>query len=147
MSNANGNNIPSPILALLKKMSLDEKIGQLTEIAVAEFYKGQDPKEEIRKGAVGAIMYVTNPKEINELQRIAVEESPSGIPILFALDVIHGFRTIFPIPLALASSWDPETVERAQAIAAKEARSAGIHWTFSPMIDITDKVIQALLGS
>jgi len=136
MSNANCSNAPSSIAALMKKMSLDEKIGQLTEIAVAEFYKGQDPKEEIRKGAVGAIMYVTNPKEINELQRIAVEESPSGIPILFALDVIHGFRTIFPIPLALASSWDPETVERAQAIAAKEARSAGIHWTFSPMIDI-----------
>ncbi len=136
MKNANYSNIPSRIATLMMNMSLNEKIGQLTEIAVAEFYKGQDPKEEIRKGAVGAIMYVTNPKEINELQRIAVEESPSGIPILFALDVIHGFRTIFPIPLALASSWDPETVERAQAIAAKEARSAGIHWTFSPMIDI-----------
>ena len=123
--------------ALLGRMSLEEKIGQLTEIAVADFYRGQDPKAEIRKGGVGAIMYVTNPQKINELQKVAVEESPSGIPILFALDVIHGFRTIFPIPLALASSWDPATVERAQTVAAKEARAAGIHWTFSPMIDIT----------
>ena len=129
--------IKTKVEALLGKMSLAEKIGQLTEIAVADFYKGQDPKAEIRKGGVGAIMYVTNPQKINELQKVAIEESPSGIPILFALDVIHGFRTIFPIPLALASSWDPATVERAQAIAAKEARAAGIHWTFSPMIDIT----------
>lgn len=129
--------IATQVEALLARISLEEKIGQLTEIAVADFYKGHDPKEEIRRGGVGAIMYVTNPQKINELQRVAVEESPSGIPILFALDVIHGFRTIFPIPLALASSWDPATVERAQAVAAKEARAAGIHWTFSPMIDIT----------
>ncbi len=129
--------IKTQVETLLSKMSLAEKIGQLTEIAVADFYPGQNPKEEIRKGGVGAIMYVTNPRKINELQRVAIEESPSGIPILFALDVIHGFRTIFPIPLAMASSWDPATVERAQTVAAKEARAAGIHWTFSPMIDIT----------
>ena len=91
----------------------------------------------IRKGQVGAIMYVTDPHKINALQKIAVEESPSGIPLLVALDVIHGYRTIFPIPLAMASSWDPSVVERAQAVAAKEARAAGIHWTFGPMVDIT----------
>jgi beta-glucosidase len=137
MNTNSDTEIKTKVEALLGRMSLAEKIGQLTEIAVADFYKGQDPKAEIRKGGVGAVMYVTNPQKINELQKIAVEESPSGIPILFALDVIHGFRTIFPIPLAMASSWDPATVERAQAVAAKEARAAGIHWTFSPMIDIT----------
>ena len=137
MNTNSATDIKTRVEALLGRMSLEEKIGQLTEIAVADFYRGQDPKAEIRKGGVGAIMYVTNPKKINELQKVAVEESPSGIPILFALDVIHGFRTIFPIPLALASSWDPATVERAQTVAAKEARAAGIHWTFSPMIDIT----------
>ena len=118
MTTISGTEIKTQVETLLGKMSLAEKIGQLTEIAVADFYKGQDPKAEIRKGGVGAIMYVTNPQKINELQRVAIEESPSGIPILFALDVIHGFRTIFPIPLALASSWDPKTVERAQAVAA-----------------------------
>ena len=82
-------------------------------------------------------MYVTDPHKINAFQKIAVEESPSGIPLLVALDVIHGYRTIFPIPLAMASSWDPSVVERAQAVAAKEARAAGIHWTFGPMVDIT----------
>ena len=72
----------------------------------------------------------------NALQKIAVEESPSKIPLLFALDVIHGYRTIFPVPLAMAASWDPSVAERAQAVAAKEARAAGLHWTFGPMVDI-----------
>jgi len=70
------------------------------------------------------------------LQKVAVEESPSGIPLLFGLDVIHGYRTIFPVPLAMASSWDPDVAERAQAVAAREARAAGLHWTFGPMVDI-----------
>ena len=74
--------------------------------------------------------------EINRLQRIAVEGSRLGIPLLFGFDVIHGFRTILPVPIALAASWDPETIERGQSVAAREARAVGIHWTFAPMVDI-----------
>ena len=82
------------------------------------------------------MLWLNDTKRFNELQKIAVEESPSGIPLLFALDVIHGYRTIFPVPLAMASSWDPAVAERSQAVAAKEARAAGLHWTFGPMLDI-----------
>ncbi len=81
-------------------------------------------------------MWLNDTKKFNALQKIAVEESPSKIPLLFALDVIHGYRTIFPVPLAMASSWDPSVAERAQTVAAREARAAGLHWTFGPMLDI-----------
>ena len=76
------------------------------------------------------------PGEINRLQRLAVEESRLGIPLLFGFDVIHGFRTILPVPIAMAASWDPETIEQRQSMAAREARAVGIHWTFAPMVDI-----------
>ena len=82
------------------------------------------------------MLWLNDTKKFNELQKIAVEESPSGIPLLFALDVIHGYRTIFPVPLAMAASWDPVLAEQAQTVAAREARAAGIHWTFGPMLDI-----------
>ena len=82
------------------------------------------------------MLWLNDTKQFNELQKIAVEESPSKIPLLFALDVIHGYRTIFPVPLAMAASWDPAVAERAQAVAAREARAAGLHWTFGPMLDI-----------
>lgn len=123
--------------ALLGRMSLEEKIGQLTQIPGAEWMPGPDPTEIIRRGGAGSVLWLDDTKRINVLQKIAVEESPSGIPLLFALDVIHGFNTIFPAPLALASSWDPSVVERAQAVAAREARAAGIHWTLGPMVDIS----------
>src|SRR5258708_425441 len=123
--------------ALLGRMSLEEKIGQLTQIPGVEWMPGPDPTEIIRRGGAGSVLWLDDTKRINVLQKIAVEESPSGIPLLFALDVIHGFNTIFPAPLALASSWDPSVVERAQAVAAKEARAAGIHWTLGPMVDIS----------
>ncbi len=122
--------------ALLAKMSLEEKIGQLAQISGAEFMPGPPAEETIRKVGAGSMLWLNNTQRFNELQKVAIEESPSGIPILFALDVIHGYRTIFPVPLALASSWDPNVAEQAQSIAAKEARAAGIHWTFGPMIDI-----------
>ncbi len=122
--------------ALLAKMSLEEKIGQLAQISGAEFMPGPPAEETVRKMGAGSMLWLNNTQRFNELQKVAIEESPSGIPILFALDVIHGYRTIFPVPLALASSWDPNVAEQAQAIAAKEARAAGIHWTFGPMIDI-----------
>jgi beta-glucosidase len=82
------------------------------------------------------VLWLNDTKRFNELQRIAVEESRLKIPVLFALDVIHGYRTIFPVPLAMAASWDPSVHERAAEIAAREARAAGIHWTFAPMVDI-----------
>ncbi len=122
--------------ALLERMSLDEKIGQLTQAGAADWVIGSKVDEVIRKGGAGSVLWLNDTRRFNELQKIAVEESPSGIPLLFALDVIHGYRTIFPVPLALAASWDPAVAEQAQAVAASEARAAGIHWTFSPMLDI-----------
>ncbi len=120
--------------ALLGQMSLAEKIGQLNQVGGGEWNPA--PEESIRKGEAGSVLWLNNTKRFNELQKIAVEESPSKIPLLFALDVIHGYRTIFPVPLAMASSWDPSVAEQAQAVAAKEARAAGLHWTFGPMLDI-----------
>ncbi len=122
--------------ALMGRMSLEEKIGQLTQIAGAPFFPGPKPEEVIRKGRAGSVLWLNDSKQFNALQKIAIEESPSKIPLLFALDVIHGYHTIFPVPLAMASSWDPSVAERAQTIAAKEARAAGLHWTFGPMLDI-----------
>jgi beta-glucosidase len=122
--------------ALMEKMSLEEKIGQLTQIAGAPFFPGPEPEEVIRKGGAGSVLWLNDTKQFNVLQKIAVEESPSKIPLLFALDVIHGYRTIFPVPLGMAASWDPSVAEKAQAVAAKEARAAGLHWTFGPMLDI-----------
>ncbi|WP_428623887.1 glycoside hydrolase family 3 N-terminal domain-containing protein, partial [Sedimenticola sp.] len=128
--------ITERVKTLLGQMSLAEKVAQLAQIGGAEWNEGPDPEEIIRKQGAGSILWLNNTKRFNELQKIAVEESPSGIPILFGLDVIHGYRTILPVPLALASSWDPAVAEQAQTIAAKEARAAGIHWTFTPMLDI-----------
>ena len=122
--------------ALLQRMSLEEKIGQLNQVGGAEFAPGPKAEDQIRKGGAGSVLWLNDTKKFNELQKIAVEESPSGIPLLFALDVIHGYRTIFPVPLAMASSWDPQVPEKTQTIAAREARAAGLHWTFGPMVDI-----------
>jgi beta-glucosidase len=128
--------VAARVEALLGKLSLEEKIGQLAQIGGLSFIPGPKPEEIIRKGGAGSVLWVNDTKQFNVLQKIAVEESPSGIPLLFALDVIHGYRTIFPVPLAMAASWDPPAAERAQSVAAKEARAAGLHWTFGPMLDI-----------
>ena len=122
--------------ALLAKMSLAEKIGQLNQVGGMAFAPGPKAEDQIRAGHAGSVLWVNDTRRFNELQKIAVEQSPSGIPLLFALDVIHGYRTIFPVPLAMAASWDPAVPEKSQSVAAKEARAAGIHWTFGPMIDI-----------
>jgi beta-glucosidase len=121
---------------LLKRMSLAEKIGQLNQVGGAAFAPGPKAEDQIRKCGAGSVLWLNDSKKFNELQKIAVEESPSGIPLLFALDVIHGYRTIFPVPLAMASSWDPAVPEQTQTVAAREARAAGLHWTFGPMLDI-----------
>jgi beta-glucosidase len=92
--------------------------------------------DKMASGGAGSALFVTQPSAINALQRRVVEETRLGIPLLFGFDVIHGLRTILPVPIALAASWDPEVIERAQSVAAREARAVGIHWTFAPMVDI-----------
>lgn len=143
---------------LLGRLSLEEKAGQLTQyfyqrsmipglpgsdgadhlaeqdrdvLAQSEMVEG-----EVRAGRAGSLLFVRRPEAVNALQRIAVEESPHGIPLLFGYDVIHGLRTIMPVPIAMAASWDPAMIEEAQAVAAREARAVGLSWTFAPMVDI-----------
>ncbi|MDE1163146.1 MAG: beta-glucosidase BglX [Acidobacteriaceae bacterium] len=120
--------------ALLAKMSVEEKVEQM-EQAAGQNYKPAEADALARKG-VGSFLFLTDPARINELQRIATTEGPHKIPLLFGYDVIHGFRTINPVPLAMAASWDPALVEHAQSMAAREARAAGVDWAFSPMVDI-----------
>jgi len=126
--------------ALLAKMTLEEKIGQLNQFSKGHATgpeTGQKPYEElIAQGHVGSILNAAGAKDTNELQRIAVERSRLGIPLLFGVDVIHGWRTTFPIPLALAASWNPDVVQQTARVAAQEASAEGIRWTFSPMVDI-----------
>ncbi len=120
---------------LLSKMTLEEKLGQMTQIAYKELHEVSHD-ERIRKEQVGSFLFVTDPVEIDRLQHIAVEQTRLHIPLIFGFDVIHGFRTIYPIPLALAASWDPAEAEHEQSMAAREASSVGIRWTFAPMVDI-----------
>lgn len=120
--------------ALIAQMNPEEKAAQLTTVfALPAMQKLVD--RGAANGA-GSFLFVTDPKEANRLQRLAMEQSRLKIPILFGLDVIHGLSTIFPVPIGMAASWDPAMSERAQAIAAAEARAVGIHWSFAPMIDI-----------
>jgi beta-glucosidase len=128
--------------ALLKQMTTEEKIGQLNQPFYAKLPipgAKTDPvsfEDHVRRGEVGSFLFVTDPKEINRLQKIAMTEQRLHIPILFGFDVIHGFDTEFPVPLAMAASWDPAVAEQAQAIAAEEAAHAGVRWSFAPMLDI-----------
>ncbi|MEK6320834.1 MAG: beta-glucosidase BglX [Acidobacteriota bacterium] len=122
---------------LLVRMTLEEKLGQLQQLdGEANGNFRPEHLELVRKGLLGSTLNVRGVLRTNQLQRIAVEESRLKIPILFGFDVIHGYRTIFPIPLGEAASWDPAAVELAASVAAKEARAAGVHWTFAPMVDI-----------
>jgi beta-glucosidase len=126
--------------AILKRMTLEEKVGQLVQYSAGQptgpGTGRTDYDDMIARGQVGSLFNVVDPKQINNYQRIAMEKSRLHIPILFGLDVIHGFKTEFPIPLGLASTWDPSIVERASRVAAMEAAADGIRWTFSPMVDI-----------
>ncbi|WP_054026062.1 glycoside hydrolase family 3 N-terminal domain-containing protein [Bacillus sp. FJAT-28004] len=122
------------IKSLLMQMTLSEKIGQMTQIG--RFNPDSD-LSSIREGKVGSLLGVIGAEKVNELQRIAVEQSRLGIPLLIAADVIHGYRSIFPIPLAEASSWNMALIEETSAIAAREASAEGIQWILAPMVDIT----------
>jgi len=144
--------IEARIDALMADMTIEEKAGQLTQFF---YFSGIDPdadaaseglsglaqqpamvEGELAAGRVGSLLFVTDPAEANRLQKLAIEGNRHGIPALFGFDVIHGFRTIFPVPIAVAASWDPDLAERGQAVAAREARAVGIHWAFAPMVDI-----------
>src|SRR3954452_6214896 len=136
---------------LIAAMTPAEKAGQLTQYFYFQLTTGTEPdpalglevesqpatvESAVRAGGAGSLLFVNDPAETNRLQRLAVEGSRLGIPLLFGFDVIHGLRTIFPVPIALAASWDPHMIERSQPVAAREARAVGIHWTFAPMVDI-----------
>jgi beta-glucosidase len=124
------------IRELVSRMTLAEKVGQLQQVQGGNGHVPDHLRDALREGRVGSVLNEVHVGTVNELQRIAVEESRLGIPLLVARDVIHGFRTVFPIPLGQAASWDPAVVERGARIAATEAAAAGINWTFAPMIDI-----------
>jgi len=135
-----GANLDASVESNLRQMTLDEKVGQLVQYSAGQATgpgTGRtDYAEMIARGQIGALLNVVDPHEINRYQRIAMEKSRLHIPLLFGLDVIHGFKTEFPIPLGLASTWDPALVEKASRVAATEASAIGIRWTFSPMVDI-----------
>ena len=117
---------------LLAQMTLQEKIGQMNQLS-----GGANLAEAAAAGQVGSILNCVDPDEINIVQKAAVEQSRLGIPVLVSRDVIHGFHTIFPIPLGQAATFDPEIVEQGARVAAVEATAAGIRWTFSPMLDVS----------
>lgn len=123
--------------ALLARMTLEEKLGQMSQSTSMQTPLSESLKQQIRSGRWGSFLNAGLTTDRAEAQRIAVKESRLGIPLLFGRDVIHGYRTAFPIPLGQAASWNPELIERVAAQAAKEASTEGIHWTFAPMLDIT----------
>ncbi|HET8782266.1 MAG TPA: glycoside hydrolase family 3 N-terminal domain-containing protein, partial [Pyrinomonadaceae bacterium] len=137
MNSASPQSVDRRVEQLLSQMTLDEKVGQVHQLFYfRQFMQPAMVEPGIREGKIGSLLFVTDPAIINRFQKVAVEQSRLKIPLLFGFDVIHGFRTVFPVPLAMASSWDPAMVEQAQQVAAREARAVGINWTFAPMLDI-----------
>ena len=157
MTELTDEQIAARVEELLGQLTVAEKVGQLTQYFY--FPSGAGPNADphsdtsdsdhdgadspgalveaaLGRGEVSSMLFVTDPAEINRLQRLAVDGHRLGIPALFGFDVIHGLRTIFPVPIAMAASWDPEIIEAGQAVAAREARAVGIHWAFAPMVDI-----------
>ncbi len=139
------NSIDSKVAELLSKMTLEEKIGQMNQYNGFWDVTGPKPSdgdaakkyEHLRKGYVGSMLNVRGVKEVRAVQKIAVEETRLGIPLIIGFDVIHGYETLSPIPLAEAASWDLEAIKKSAQVAAKEAAAAGINWTFAPMVDIS----------
>ena len=125
------------IAALIGRMTLAEKIGQMNQVN-ADWAAGAEAlRHAVREGRVGSVINAVDPVLVNELQRIAVEESRLGIPLLAGRDVIHGFRTVMPIPLGQAAAWNPDIVRDGARVAAEEAAAAGVNWTFAPMLDVS----------
>jgi beta-glucosidase len=131
------SDIENRVENLLVRMTLEEKIGQMSQAEPGMLGTGEQLKKAVRDGRCGSLLNYFGVERVNEIQRIAVKESRMGIPLIIGRDVIHGYRTIFPIPLGMAASWNPEIAKEAFRIAAIEASSQGIKWTFAPMIDIT----------
>jgi len=129
--------IEQRVRALLDEMTLAEKIGQMSQVNVGDSYIHDYLAEGLRAGRVGSVINEVNVDVVNELQRIAVEESRLGIPLLVGRDVIHGFKTVMPIPLGQAATWNPDIVREGARVAALEAATVGVNWTFAPMIDIS----------
>ena len=141
--------VESRIDSLLEKMSLREKLGQLTQLETVSADIMDEPKEKIRRGEVGSILMSVGATAgntpqgsidvdfYNELQRIAVEESPHGIPLIFGRDVIHGHKTVYPIPLAMSASFDFDLIKKGYREIAEEASNESVHWTFAPMLDLS----------
>ena len=133
------------VKALLAKMMLDEKIGQMNQYNGFYEATGPAPKEgsaklkydHLKSGLVGAVLNVRGVAEVRKLQEIAVKQTRLGIPLLFGSDVIHGYKTLSPIPLAESASWDLQAMEQSARMAAEEASAVGVNWTFAPMVDIT----------
>ena len=144
-SNSSKKSIEFKVDSILKLMTLEEKIGQMNQYNGFWDVTGPSPKEgqaafkyaNLKKGLVGAMLNVKGVKEVRAIQKIAVEETRLHIPLLFGFDVIHGYKTISPIPLAEAASWDLEAIRKSAAIAAEEASAEGLNWTFAPMVDIS----------
>ncbi len=132
----NKDDIESRVNSLLSKMTLDEKIGQMSQIDPG-YMTSDQINQVVREGKYGSFLNIFGVEKINMLQKIAVEESRLKIPLIIGRDVIHGYRTIFPIPLGMAATWNPAAVKKAFRISSVEASSQGIKWTFAPMIDIT----------
>lgn len=138
-------NVEEKVETLLAKMTLEEKIGQMNQYNGFWNFTGPSPDggdqkikyDHLAKGLVGSMLNVRGVKDIRAVQEIAVEKSRLGIPLIFGFDLIHGYKTVFPIPLAEVASWDMEAIKRSASLAAKEAAVAGLNWTFAPMVDIT----------
>ena len=133
------NSITKRVNDLLASMTIEEKAGQLTQY----FYMPHEGAEQtaaveaaVKAGRAGSVLFIRDAQTTNRLQKVAITETRLGIPLLFGFDVIHGLRTIFPVPIGLAATWDMDLIEQVQAAAASEARAVGIHWTFAPMVDI-----------
>lgn len=126
--------IEDRVEALLSQMTLEEKLGQMNQTSPGNI---EELKEQIRKGEIGSILNIVDPQTVNEIQKVAMEESRLGIPVLVSRDVIHGYKTIFPIPLGQAATFNPDIVRQGARVAAIEASADGVRWTFSPMIDIS----------
>lgn len=146
ISMSSDEDVRARVESLLSQLTLEEKAGQLTQYFYMGFMRDQATdgaptqpelvESALARGGVGSLLFLMDPAEINRLQRLTVEGHRLGIPALVGFDVIHGFRTIMPVPIAMAASWDPSVIEQGQAVAAREARAVGIHWAFAPMVDI-----------
>ena len=137
--------IENKVEELLQKMTLEEKIGQMVQYSGTWDITGPAPSgdvsklkyDQLQKGLVGSMLNVTSVDDVRRAQELAIESSRLGIPLIIGYDVIHGYQTMFPIPLAESASWDADAMETSARVAATEAAAAGVHWTFAPMVDIT----------